>query len=98
MGSRGRAIQAYLGEMTGRSTVPNVFIAAESVGGGDEVQSYANSGALKKMLTDAFAQSASRPAADTPSDASHDAYDNALEDDSAPPGIVAAESPSLQQA
>lgn len=33
----GPQIQARLGEMTGRKTVPNVMIYGKSIGGGDEI-------------------------------------------------------------
>lgn len=33
----GTRIQATLGEMTGRRTVPNVMIYGQSIGGGDEI-------------------------------------------------------------
>lgn len=33
----GPQLQAYLGELTGRKTVPNVLINAKSLGGGDDV-------------------------------------------------------------
>jgi len=46
----GPALQKGLEEMTGRSTVPNVFIAGKSVGGSDEVASLQSSGSLEQML------------------------------------------------
>eukprot|EP00177_Eucheuma_denticulatum_P000761 GFKZ01001373.1.p1 GENE.GFKZ01001373.1~~GFKZ01001373.1.p1 ORF type:complete len:659 (+),score=88.98 GFKZ01001373.1:86-2062(+) len=53
MGADGRAIQAYLAELTGRRTVPNVFIGGRSVGGGDDIAGYARRNVLKQMLTQA---------------------------------------------
>lgn len=53
MSSQGRAIQSYLAKLTGRRTVPNVFIGGRSVGGGDEIAGYANRNVLKQMLTQA---------------------------------------------
>lgn len=53
MGSQGRAIQSYLAKLTGRRTVPNVFIGGQSVGGGNEIAGYANRNVLKQMLTQA---------------------------------------------
>lgn len=53
MSSQGRAIQSYLAKLTGRRTVPNVFIGGQSVGGGDEIAGYANRNVLKQMLTQA---------------------------------------------
>ena len=34
----GKQLQAYLGPLTGRKTVPNILIQAKSVGGGDDIQ------------------------------------------------------------
>lgn len=33
----GKELQAKLGEMTGRSTVPNILVNGKSIGGGDEI-------------------------------------------------------------
>jgi glutaredoxin len=33
----GQQLQAKLGEMTGRRTVPNVMVRGRSIGGGDDV-------------------------------------------------------------
>lgn len=52
MRSQGSGIQDYLATLTGRRTVPNVFIGGVTVGGG-EVQGYASSGVLKQMLAQA---------------------------------------------
>ena len=53
MGALGAQVQAYLAEKTSRRTVPNVFIAGRSVGGGDETAQFERSGVLKQMLTQA---------------------------------------------
>jgi len=46
----GAAIQGAVGTLTGRRTVPNVFINGKSIGGGDETASAHSSGELKEML------------------------------------------------
>lgn len=33
----GKQLQAYLGPLTGRKTVPNILIQAKSIGGGDDI-------------------------------------------------------------
>jgi len=48
-------IQATLQAMTGRRTVPNVFVDGKSIGGGDETRSFQQSGKLVPMLRDAGA-------------------------------------------
>nr|AAD43253.1 peptide methionine sulfoxide reductase [Gracilaria gracilis] len=53
MGSLGYQIQNYLAQVTGRHTVPNVFIGGSSVGGGDDIAAYARRGVLVQMLTQA---------------------------------------------
>lgn len=50
----GAAIQNYLVEKTGQSTVPNVFIGGKAVGGSDDVAGMARSGVLPQMLTQAM--------------------------------------------
>ena len=45
-----QGIQSTLQQMTGRRTVPNVFIGGKSIGGGDETVAYEQSGKLTKML------------------------------------------------
>lgn len=42
----GPQLQAQLGQMTGRRTVPNILINGKSVGGGDDVQELHDSGKL----------------------------------------------------
>jgi hypothetical protein len=42
----GQQLQAYLGSLTGRKTVPNVLIQGKSMGGGDDVQELDESGKL----------------------------------------------------
>jgi glutaredoxin-related protein len=49
----GSAIQSTLGEMTGQTTVPNIFIAKEHIGGNSDLQSKKNN--LKTLLKDAGA-------------------------------------------
>jgi glutaredoxin 3 len=51
----GRAIQDYLFTLTGRGTVPNVFIKAKSIGGGDDTQAMYKSGELENALRKAGA-------------------------------------------
>ena len=55
MGIDGRKVQDTLAAMTGRRTVPNVFVGGEPVGGGTEIVELHESGQLKKMLKDARA-------------------------------------------
>ncbi len=45
----GSQIQKYLRTLTGRSTVPNVFVVGKSIGGGDETAQLKQSGQLKTM-------------------------------------------------
>lgn len=49
-GPDGRAVQQRLGQMTGRRTVPNVFVGGASIGGGDETAALHRSGALSGLL------------------------------------------------
>mmetsp|Transcript_29371 Transcript_29371/g.62499 ORF Transcript_29371/g.62499 Transcript_29371/m.62499 type:complete len:243 (+) Transcript_29371:57-785(+) len=44
------AIQRVLGDITGASTVPRVFVYGTCIGGGDETVMLQNSGDLRKML------------------------------------------------
>jgi len=46
----GREIQEALRNITGRGTVPNVFIKGTSIGGGSETAELYQSGRLKEML------------------------------------------------
>mmetsp|Transcript_8497 Transcript_8497/g.21824 ORF Transcript_8497/g.21824 Transcript_8497/m.21824 type:complete len:135 (+) Transcript_8497:61-465(+) len=46
----GSDIQAALKEKTGQSTVPNIFIKGEHLGGNDDAQKAKASGDLEKML------------------------------------------------
>ncbi len=55
MGSSGSAIQNYLARKTGRRTVPNVFVAGKSIGGGDETAKLHSRGKLADMLRNAIA-------------------------------------------
>ncbi|KAL3779726.1 hypothetical protein ACHAWO_011583 [Cyclotella atomus] len=55
MGRDGRKVQEALEEMTGRRTVPNVFVGGKSIGGGSETVEYHESGMLKQMLLKANA-------------------------------------------
>ena len=48
-------IQQTLQSMTGRRTVPNVFIGGTSIGGGDETSKYQRNGQLAPMLEEAGA-------------------------------------------
>ncbi|KAI4614418.1 uncharacterized protein J4E88_000174 [Alternaria novae-zelandiae] len=49
----GSAIQSTLGEMTGQTTVPNIFIAQKHIGGNSDLQ--AKKGQLNNLLKDAGA-------------------------------------------
>jgi len=49
----GSAIQAALGEMTGQTSVPNIFIAKKHIGGNSDLQ--AKKGSLPSLLKDAGA-------------------------------------------
>mmetsp|Transcript_31995 Transcript_31995/g.42219 ORF Transcript_31995/g.42219 Transcript_31995/m.42219 type:complete len:116 (+) Transcript_31995:116-463(+) len=53
--SNGSKIQSALAKMTGRRTVPNVFISGKTVGGGDDVEELKRSGKLDTLLQDAGA-------------------------------------------
>ncbi|ORZ00027.1 glutaredoxin-1 [Lobosporangium transversale] len=46
----GAAIQAYLKELTGQRTVPNIFINKEHIGGCDDLFKLEKSGQLKALL------------------------------------------------
>lgn len=46
----GDKIQAALAELTGRKTVPNVFVNGQSIGGGDDTVAKVQSGELQKLL------------------------------------------------
>mmetsp|Transcript_4714 Transcript_4714/g.8182 ORF Transcript_4714/g.8182 Transcript_4714/m.8182 type:complete len:144 (-) Transcript_4714:732-1163(-) len=46
----GSDIQDALKEMTGQSTVPNVFVKGEHLGGNDDTQKAAKAGKLQEML------------------------------------------------
>ncbi|KAF9924634.1 hypothetical protein FBU30_005430 [Linnemannia zychae] len=46
----GAAIQAYLAELTGQRTVPNIFISKKHIGGCDDLHSLDNNGQLKTLL------------------------------------------------
>ncbi len=50
----GPAIQAYLAQKTGRTSVPNVFIGGKTVGGGDDTVALAKSGVLPQMIAAAL--------------------------------------------
>jgi glutaredoxin 3 len=51
----GDRIQAALAELTGRRTVPNVFVGGRTIGGGDDTARLAQSGELAKLATAAGA-------------------------------------------
>ena len=50
MGKRGAEFQRQLGILTGRYTVPNVFIKGKSIGGGDETVHLSETGGLTDMV------------------------------------------------
>eukprot|EP00984_Skeletonema_dohrnii_P009651 scaffold3697_cov142-Skeletonema_dohrnii-CCMP3373.AAC.6 len=45
------SVAVKLLELTGQRTVPNVFVLGKHLGGNDEAQDAARSGALKQMLS-----------------------------------------------
>jgi len=49
----GSAIQSTLGELTGQTTVPNIFIAQKHIGGNSDLQ--AKKASLNDLLKDAGA-------------------------------------------
>lgn len=53
--SNTQEIQSTLQTMTGRRTVPNVFVGGKSIGGGDETHGFQQSGKLIPMLEEAGA-------------------------------------------
>lgn len=59
MGSQGAAIQQYIAEKTGRTTVPSVFIDGNPIGGGNETAALHLSGKLTPLLVQAGAVKAS---------------------------------------
>eukprot|EP00986_Skeletonema_menzelii_P019824 scaffold29302_cov137-Skeletonema_menzelii.AAC.1 len=50
MGESGWKVQQSLGEMTGRRTVPNVFIRGKNIGGGDETIALYQAGKLSRLV------------------------------------------------
>ena len=48
-----RAKRDWLAEVTGRTTVPQIFIDGKSVGGYDDIAALDRSGELDKLLADA---------------------------------------------
>lgn len=48
----GSQIQQALGQITGGTSVPRVFIDGEFIGGGDDTERLANNGKLEVMLKD----------------------------------------------
>ena len=55
MGPDGRRVQDALEEMTGRRTVPNVFVGGKTIGGGSETFQFHDRGELRGMLIEADA-------------------------------------------
>jgi glutaredoxin 3 len=53
--TRDQAKRAWLVEMTGRRTVPQIFIGGEAIGGYHELAALDRSGKLKAMLEDSIA-------------------------------------------
>ena len=51
--ARNGDVQAILKKLTGRGTVPNVFVDGVSIGGGDEMCTFQKSGQLTKVFKDA---------------------------------------------
>lgn len=52
-GENGRRTQLFLKEITGRRTVPNVFVGGKSIGGASETVTKHNNGQLTPMLSGA---------------------------------------------
>ena len=50
MGESGWRVQQSLGEMTGRRTVPNVFVRGNNIGGGDETVALHREGKLSRLV------------------------------------------------
>lgn len=50
MGESGMKVQQRLGEITGRRTVPNVFIRGDNIGGGDETVALYQAGKLSRLV------------------------------------------------
>ena len=50
----GAAIQAYLGKVTGATSVPRVFIGGKFIGGGDDTVALARSGELARLVAAAL--------------------------------------------
>lgn len=46
----GSAIQAYLAEKTGQTTVPNVFIKQQHIGGNSDIQALNQRGELAALI------------------------------------------------
>jgi len=58
MGDEGKALRAQLGEMTGRTSVPNIWIAGEGIGGcndGPGIMTLQREGKLEGILKQAGA-------------------------------------------
>lgn len=55
---RPAAVASALIQMTGRKTVPNVFVSGKSIGGADETVKMADAGALKQLLAEGGAAGA----------------------------------------
>jgi glutaredoxin 3 len=49
---RGSEIQDTLGQMTGQSTVPSIWISGKHIGGCDDLTALNNKGKLTAMLAD----------------------------------------------
>ena len=48
----GATIQSALKDLTGRSTVPNVFIGGKSIGGGDDTERLFKNGQLQQLVAE----------------------------------------------
>ena len=51
--SRNGDVQQILGELTGRTTVPNAILDGKSIGGGSELSAMQQNGKLKTLLEQA---------------------------------------------
>ncbi|OAV92058.1 hypothetical protein PTTG_27767 [Puccinia triticina 1-1 BBBD Race 1] len=52
MGEAGVATQAYLGELTGQRTVPNIFIHQKHIGGADDLAHLDEAGVLRSLVAE----------------------------------------------
>jgi glutaredoxin len=51
----GQELQSYLGEVTGRRTVPNIMVDGVSIGGGDQMRALEAAGTVAETLLSGLA-------------------------------------------